>query len=48
VEIDSLNKNTCEKGENMAQVDQHKAFSWSIHYRKNKCICKKAAKSNEV
>lgn len=36
---------TCEKGEKMAQVDQHKAFSWSIDYRKNKCICKKAAQS---
>ena len=39
---------TCEKGEKMAQVDQHKALSWSIDYRKNKCICKKAAQSNET
>lgn len=39
---------TCEKGEKMAQVDQHKAFSWSVDYRKNKCICKKAAQNNEA
>jgi hypothetical protein len=31
LKIGGLNKfNTCEKGEKMAQVDQHKAFSWSI------------------
>lgn len=35
---------TCEKGEKVAHIDQHKAFGWSIDYRKNKRIRKKAAR----
>jgi hypothetical protein len=38
---------TCEKGEKVTQIDQHKAFSWSVDNRKDKCICKEAAQ-NEV
>jgi hypothetical protein len=38
---------TCEKGEKVTQIDQNKAFSWSVDNRKDKCICKEAAQ-NEV